>query len=72
MSKYIVKMISAYTGETIEVFDDEVFDNEYDAEAYACECGGAYSQGAECLSLMGRDYDDRKNVEFVVEEIDED
>lgn len=46
MAKYIVQMIDAYSGEVLET-EDEVFDNEQDAQDYACECGGAFSAGAE-------------------------
>ena len=70
MPKYRVNMVDAYSGEVLETLD-EVFTNEDDAEDYACDCGGAYAQGAETLSLMGRDYDDPSNVNFEVEEIDD-
>ena len=55
MSKFIVQMIDAYTREVLNT-EDEIFDNEQDAEDYACECGGAFAEGAEVLSLAGRDY----------------
>lgn len=70
MAKYIVQMIDAHSGEVLET-EDEVFDNEQDAQDYACECGGAFSAGAETLSLMGRDYIPREDVDFVVEEVEE-
>ena len=70
MSKFRVIMVDDLSGEVLET-DDNVFDDEQEAEDYACECGGAYAQGAEDLSLMGRDYDDPGNVRFEVEEIDD-
>ncbi len=71
MPKYIVQMVNAYSGEVIETLD-EVFDNEYEAESYACECGGAFSEGADVLSMSGEEYTAREDVNFVVEEIDDD
>ncbi len=71
MSKFVVKVLNAYTGEEMWT-EDEVFDNEEDAQEYACECGGNFAVGAETLSLAGRDYIPREDVEFVVEEVDED
>lgn len=70
MSKFLVQMVDAYTREVLET-QDEVFDNEQDAEEYACECGGAFAVGAEVLSLAGRDYTPRDEVDFVVEEVDD-
>lgn len=70
MSKFIVQMVDAYTREVLNT-EDEVFDNEQDAEDYACECGGAFAEGAEVLSLAGRNYTPREDVDFVVEEIDD-
>lgn len=70
MSKFRVIMVDSDSGDVPEVLD-EIFDSESDAEDYACDCGGAYAQGAEDLSLMGRDYDDPSNVRFEVEEIDD-
>lgn len=70
MPKFIVQMVDAYTHEVLET-EDEVFDNIQDAEDYACECGGAFSVGAEVLSLSGREYTPREDVEFVVEEVDD-
>lgn len=70
MSKFIVQMVDAYTKEVLNT-EDEVFDNEQDAEDYACECGGAFAEGAEVLSLAGRNYTPREDVDFVVEEIDD-
>ena len=71
MSKFIVQMIDAYTREVLNT-EDEIFDNEQDAEDYACECGGAFAEGAEALSLAGRDYTPSEDVEFIVEILDED
>ena len=70
MPKFIVQMVDAYTREVLET-EDEVFHDEQAAEDYACECGGAFAEGAEVLSLAGRDYTDPDDVEFVVEEIDD-
>lgn len=70
MPKFIVQMVDVYTREVLDT-EDEVFDNEQDAEDYACECGGAFAEGAEVLSLAGRDYTPREDVDFVVEEVDD-
>lgn len=70
MPKFIVQMVDAYTHEVLDT-EDEVFDNIQDAEDYACECSGAFSVGAEVLSLSGREYTPREDVEFVVEEVDD-
>lgn len=70
MPKFIVQMVDAYTREVIDT-EDEVFDNEQDAEDYACECSGDFTEGAEVLSLSGRDYIPREDVDFVVEEVDD-
>ncbi len=69
MSKFIVQMVDAYTREVLET-EDEVFDNEQDAQDYADECGGAFAEGADVLSMSGRSYIDPDDVDFVVEEID--
>lgn len=69
MSKFIVQMVDAYTREVLET-EEQVFDNERDADDYACECGGNFAEGAEVLSMSGRDYIPADAVEFVVEEID--
>jgi hypothetical protein len=71
MPKFIVQMVDAYTREVLNT-EDENFDNEQDAEDYACECGGAFAEGAEVLSLAGRDYTPSEDVEFIVEILDED
>ena len=71
MPKFIVQMVDAYTKEVLNT-EDENFDNEQDAEDYACECGGAFAEGAEVLSLAGRDYTPSEDVEFIVEILDED
>lgn len=70
MSKYVVQMVDAYTREVLDT-EDEVFDNEQDAEDYACECGGAFAEGAAVLSMAGREYTPREDVDFVVEEVDD-
>lgn len=70
MAKFVVQMLDAYTGDVLGT-EDEVFDNEQDAEEYACECGGNFAVGADVLRLAGRDYTPREDVEFVVEEIDD-
>ena len=70
MSKFRVKMVGADSGDILETMD-EIFDNEEDAEEYACDCGGAFAEGAQVLSMSRRDYTDPDDVEFVVEEIDD-
>lgn len=70
MPKFIVQMIDAYTREILDT-EDEVFDNEEDAEEYACECGGNFAESAEVLKWAGREYSPPEDVEFVVEEIDD-
>jgi len=70
MPKFIVQMIDAYTREILDT-EDEVFDNEEDAEEHACECGGNFAEGAEVLKWAGREYTPPEDVEFVVEEIDD-
>ena len=70
MAKFVVQMLDAYTGDVLGT-EDEVFDNEQDAEEYACECGGNFAVGVDVLRLAGRDYTPREDVEFVVEEIDD-
>ena len=69
MAKFIVKMVDLMTGD-IEV-QDEVFDNEEDAEEYASLCSGAFAEGADVLSMSGRDYTPAEEVDFVVDEIEE-
>ena len=51
MSKFIVQMVNAYTREVLDT-EDDIFDNEQDAEAYARECGGAFAEGGD-LSFAG-------------------
>lgn len=70
MPKFIVQMVDVYTREVLNT-EDEIFDDEQDAEDYACECGGAFAEGAEVLSLAGREYTPREDVDFIVEELDE-
>lgn len=71
MSKFIVKMVDAITNVTLDTMDDEVFDTEETAKDYARECSGAFSEGEEVLCLSGRDYTPSSEVDFVVEEIDD-
>lgn len=71
MPKYLVHMVDAYTREILST-EDEIFDNEQDAEDYACECGGAFAVGAEVLKLAGEAYTPSEDVDFIVEELDED
>lgn len=70
MSKFIVQMVDAFTREVLET-EDEVFDSEQDAEDYARECGGAFAEGEEVLSLAGRDFTPSEEVDFVVEEVND-
>lgn len=70
MPKYFVHMVDAYTREILST-EDEVFDNEQDAEDYACECGGNFAVGAEVLELAGEAYTPPEDVDFIVEEFDE-
>ena len=70
MSKYVVQMVDAYSGNLLQT-EDEIFDNEESAEEYALECGSNFAEGAEVLKLAGREYTPREDVEFVVEEIDD-
>ena len=70
MPKYRINMVDADSGDVLETMD-KIFDNEEEAEDYACECGGAFAEGAEVLSMSGRDYADPDEIDFVVEETDE-
>ena len=70
MSKFIVQMVNAYTGNVLDT-EDEIFDNEQDAEDYARECSGAFAEGAEVLDLAGQAYTSPEDVDFVVEEVDD-
>lgn len=70
MLKFIVQMVDAYTREVLNT-EDEVFDNERDAEDYARECGGAFAEGADVLSLAGREFTPSEDVDFVVERVDD-
>lgn len=71
MAKFVVQMVDAYTGEVLNT-EDEVFNTEEEAEEYACECGGYFAEGAQVLSMSGKSYIPREDVDFTVEEIDED
>ena len=69
MSKFIVNMVDAITREVLDT-EEEIFESEQDAQDFAGEWGGNFSQGAECLSLRGEPYTPREAVDFEVEEID--
>jgi len=71
MSNFRVSMLDTYIGEVIDTFEEETFDNERDAREYADECGSAFATGGEVLKALGREYTPREDVEFVVEEIDD-
>lgn len=64
--KYYIDLVDPY-GNIIET-GDEVFDDEYEAEAYASESNSAFAQGAEDLGLSGRDYMDPDCYTYVVRE----
>ena len=70
MSKFIINMLNAHTGEVIDT-EEETFDNERDAREYAKECGSAFATEGEVLKELGREYTPKEDVEFVVEEIDD-
>ena len=70
MSKFRVNMVDADSGNVLETLD-EIFTNEQDAEEYACDCGGAFAVGADERSLRGQSYIDPRDVDFVVEELDD-
>ena len=70
MLKFIVQMVDAYTGEVLST-EDEIFENEGEAEDYARECKNNFAEGADVLSLAGRDYTPVEDVDFVVEAIDD-
>lgn len=69
MSKYAVAMVDAQTNEIIEVFEDELFDTEEEAEDSCAEWVGDFSAGAEVLELAGREFISPDDVEFTVVEI---
>lgn len=69
MSKFAVAMVDAYTNEIIEVFEDELFDTEEEAEESVAEWIEGFSAGAEVLELAGRGYTSPDDVEFTVVEI---
>jgi len=70
MSKFIVQMLDAYTGDVLDT-EEEVFDSQEEAQDFADEWGSDFSAGADVLKWCGRDYTPREDVEFVVEEVDE-
>lgn len=53
MSKFIVQMVNAYTGDVLDT-EDEIFDNEQDAEDYARECSGALQKAQRFSTWQGR------------------
>lgn len=65
VQKYGVKIVDGHTGNDIEIFD-EVFDTKEEAEDYALECGGCFSEGAEVLDYANRDFAERSAVDFEV------
>ena len=77
MTKYIVNMIDAYSGDVLETLEDEEvdvrkeFDTYEEADAYAIEWSSGFSAGADVLEDMGRDFTDPDDVDFVVEEVDD-
>ena len=68
MARFFVDLIDSL-GNIIDT-EDEVFDNEEDAENYACECGEAFAEGAEVLEMCGRTFMDSDEYEYVVREDD--
>ena len=50
---------------------NKILHNEQDAEDYARECSGAFAEGAEVLDLAGQAYTPPEDVDFVVEEVDD-
>ena len=70
MSKFIVQMLDALSGDVLETMDEE-FDTYEEADDYSLVCGSNFSTGAEVLELAGRSFTSRDEVEFVVEEMEE-
>lgn len=70
MPKFIVQMVDAYTREVLNT-EDKIFDSERNALDYACECSSAFAEGAEVLSLSGHDYTLPEDVDFIVDELNE-
>ena len=70
MSKFIIQMVDASTGEVLDT-EDETFDNEQDAQRYAQECVGAFAEGAEVLELAGENYIPEESVDFIVKEAED-
>lgn len=63
--KYGVKAVNNYTRDDVEIFD-EVFDTEEEAEEYALECGGNFSEGAEVLDYADRSFIESSDIDFEV------
>jgi hypothetical protein len=68
--KYVVQMVNAYTREVIET-EDEVFDNEQDANDYACQCNSNFAAGADSYGPFDEGYQDPEDTEYIVQEIDD-
>lgn len=69
MARYGVQMIDSYSGNVLEIMDEE-FDTSEEAEEYCLECSSNFSAGAETLELSGREFYERDEVDFEVIEID--
>ena len=67
--KYGVRMVNNHTGDEICIMDD-TFDNYEDAEYYACECGGEYTEGEEVFEYANEYGEPRSEVDFEVYEIE--
>lgn len=48
MSKFIVQMLDAYTGDVLDT-EEEVFDSQEEAQDFADEWGSNFSAGADVL-----------------------
>ena len=65
MGKFVVRLIEGLSGRVLGT-EDEVFDSEAEAQAYADECNLAFAEGAEVLELAGRDFASPDAAEYVV------
>lgn len=70
MKKYIVQMIDKYSGEVLDIVDDEEFDTYEEADEYSLVCSSDYAAGVEVFELAGRPIDDPDDIDFVVGEIE--
>ena len=71
MAKYIVKYVDHNSGET--TIDDTWFHSEGDAQNYIeNSLYPALATGAEILDLRGEDYVPVEDIEFYIEEVDDD